>query len=390
MGSAWSCADLLTSAPDAGDVFDAPLEGLTAEERATFLRGDAEFARPFMAADGLGPIFNDVSCAACHSGDGRGHVRNTLMRIGVPADDMLASLGGPQIQTRAIPGAVPEELPPGVAVSHRLPPPVFGMGLVEAIPDAAILANADPNDADGDGVSGRPNLVFSRAYVPYDAPGGGTGQRVGRFGRKAQVSSLIEQVTEAYHQDMGITSDFVPAENVNPRAAAATLAADGVTDPEVSTATVMSVVNYVRFLAPPRTGAASESTRQGEQTFSGIGCAKCHVPSLRTGTHAVAALSGRDVAAYSDFLLHDMGDGLADHRADAGASGREWRTAPLWGLRLVRAFLDGDGYFLHDGRARTLDEAIRLHGGEASGSRDRYAGLTDAQRRALLDFVGSR
>jgi CxxC motif-containing protein (DUF1111 family) len=390
MGAQLGCSDLLTAAPDAGDVFDAPLEGLTPEERSTFLRGDREFARPFMVADGLGPIFNDVSCAACHSGDGRGHVRNTLMRIGVPADGMLASLGGPQIQTRAIPGAVAEELPAGVAVSHRLPPPVFGMGLIEAIPESAILAHADPTDADGDGVSGRPNLVFARPYVPHDAPGGGAELRLGRFGRKAQVSSLIEQVTEAYHQDMGITSEFIPAENVNPRAAAASMAADGVADPEVTTATVISVVNYVRFLAPPSAGVATDSRQQGEQTFRAIGCAACHVPSLRTGVHAVAALSGRDVAAYSDFLLHDMGDALADHRTDAGATGREWRTTPLWGLRLVRAFLDGQGYFLHDGRARTVDEAIRLHGGEASRSRDRYAGLTEAQRAALLDFVGSR
>jgi CxxC motif-containing protein (DUF1111 family) len=343
-----------------------------------------------MAADGLGPIFNDVSCAACHSGDGRGHVRNVLMRIGEPADDMLGSLGGPQIQTRAIAGAVAEALPGGVAVSRRLPPPVFGVGLIEAISDAEILARADPDDANGDGISGRPNYAHARPYVPHDAPGGGPGPRVGRFGRKAQVTSLIEQVVEAYHQDTGITSDFLPAENVNPRDAAGSLAADRVADPEITTATVMAVVNYVRFLAAPRPGAMTERRLQGEQLFGEIGCALCHVPTLRTGSVPVQALSGRDVTAYSDFLLHDMGDGLADHRADGSASGREWRTAPLWGLRLTRDFLDGQGFFLHDGRARTLDEAIRLHGGEAAAARDRYAGLTDEQRAALLDFVGSR
>jgi CxxC motif-containing protein (DUF1111 family) len=385
-----ACDDLLTSAPDDGDVLDAPLEELTAVELAAFLRGDAEFGRSFMAADGLGPIFNDVSCAACHSGDGRGHLRNILFRIGEPSNDMLASSGGPQIQTRAINGATAETLPAGVAVSRRLPPAVFGVGLIEAIPDAAILQHADPDDADGDGISGRANVVYARPYVPHDAPGGGVGPLVGRFGRKAQVSSLIEQVVEAYHQDMGITSDFVPFENVNPKDVAGTLAADGVADPEVTTATVMSVVNYVRFLAPPRPGPMTERRSQGEQSFTDIGCASCHVRSLRTGAHPVAALAGRDVVAYSDFLLHDMGDGLADHRPDGAATGREWRTAPLWGIRLVRDFLDGQGFFLHDGRARTIDEAIRLHGGEAAPARDRYVGLTDAQREALLDFVGSR
>lgn len=378
------CGDLFTSAPRDEDLLDAPLPGLTPEERAAFLRGDEEFGRRFTAADGLGPIFNDVSCASCHSGDGRGDPRNILIRVGDPSNDYLALLGGPQIQNRALPGAVAERVPEGYPLSRRLPPPVFGVGLIEAIPDAAILALADPDDLDGDGISGRPNWVTPPAYVH------GAGPALGRFGRKAQVSSLLEQVVEAYHQDMGITSTQRPLENLNPLAPDVTLAADRVPDPEVSDATVAAVVHYIRTVAPPAPGRLTPQRREGETTFHTIGCAQCHVPTLRTGASPIGAIASRDVTLYSDLLLHDMGEGLADNRPDGSATGREWRTAPLWGLRLVPRFLDGRGFYLHDGRARTIDEAIRWHGGEAQRARDAYTALSDPQRAALLSFVESR
>ena len=161
-----ACSDLLTSAPDARDVFDGPVDGLTSVELAAFVRGDGEFGRRFAPATGLGPIFNDVSCAACHSGDGRGRPGNALTRIGSPDDDMYRSLGGPQIQDRAIAGALAEVTPSGVAISLRLPPPVFGSGLIESIPESEILSRADPNDVDGDGISGRPNWVTPPGWVP--------------------------------------------------------------------------------------------------------------------------------------------------------------------------------------------------------------------------------
>jgi CxxC motif-containing protein (DUF1111 family) len=254
-----ACGDLLTSAPRDADVFDAPLPGLTQVEVAAFVRGDEEFGRRFSAAEGLGPIFNDVSCASCHSGDGRGDLRNVLIRIGDASNDYLAALGGPQIQLRALPGATPERVPDGYPLSRRLPPPVFGVGLIEAIPDAAILALADPDDADGDGISGRPNWVVPPSYA-----GGHGGLALGRFGRKAQVSSLLEQVVEAYHQDMGITSSQRPEENVNPLARDVTLAADRVPDPEVSDAAVAAVVHYVRTVAPPGPGARNATCRRCE------------------------------------------------------------------------------------------------------------------------------
>jgi CxxC motif-containing protein (DUF1111 family) len=382
---AGACADLLTEAPDDADLFDAPISGLSASERAAFVRGDTEFARRFSPLTGLGPIFNDASCASCHSADGRGRRENALQRIGTPENDMLRAVGGPQIQTRAVPGAHAEQLPPGAPVSVRLPPPVFGMGLIEAITDATILALADSADANGDGISGRPNYVLPAAYLSA-----GGAPRIGRFGRKSQVSDLIQQTVEAYHQDIGITSDFIVTENVNPLSSVHAATADVTPDPEVPASTVLAVVHYLRALAPPAAGAETDSRRDGQVLFTQIGCAACHVPSLPTGPSPIAALANRQAELYSDLLLHDMGDALADNRPDGSASGREWRTTPLWGLRLMRRFLNGEAFLLHDGRARTVEEAITFHGGEGAASRNAFMNLTPAERSALLDFVESR
>ena len=394
-----ACDHLSTEAPATGDVLDGAMPGLTASERSAFVRGDAEFERRFAPASGLGPIFNNVSCASCHSGDGRGRVSNALQRIGTVDDDMMRAVGGPQIQDKAIPGAHAERLPLGAVVSLRRPPPVFGVGLMEAIPDSTIIARADPVDVDGDGISGRVNWVRPNEYAVMNGPalsersesnGTSAGLRVGRFGRKAQTSSLLEQTVEAYHQDMGITSDHQPRENHNPLSSVPVDVADRVVDPEVSLATVQAVVHYLRTLAPPSPGTETDQRREGRTLFSSIGCATCHVPTLQTGPSAIAALANQPVELYSDLLLHDMGDALADNRPDGGANGREWRTTPLWGLRLMRAFLDGQALLLHDGRARTVEESILLHGGEAKRSRDAFAALNPAQRRAVLDFVESR
>ena len=385
-----ACAQLATEAAPDGDVFDGPLEGLSTAELSAFARGDAEFERRFAPSTGLGPIFNNASCASCHSGDGRGVLDNALQRIGGADDDFLRSVGGPQIQDKAIPGAEAEVVPAGVAVSTRLPPPVFGVGLIEAIPESAILARADPDDVDGDGISGRPNWVHAASWVPHSEPGGGDALRIGRFGRKGQTSSLLQQVVEAYLQDVGITSDFLPAENRNPLASVPIEAVDGVGDPEIPTAVVQAVTHYIRALAPPAAGEDTELRREGKVLFQQVSCASCHVPLLRTGPSVLPALANRDVELFSDLLLHDMGDALADNRPDGTASGREWKTPPLWGLRLMRKFLDGQVLLMHDGRARSFEDAILLHGGEAERSRQAFLALTHDQRRALLDYVESR
>lgn len=383
MAVAAGCTLVSTASPDDGDVFDAPLPGLTADELAAFARGDEEFERRFAAATGLGPIFNNVSCASCHSGDGRGVPSNILVRIGSPEDDFLTGQGGPQIQDKALLGISPEQAPVGIPTSRRLPPPVFGVGLIEAISAEAILANADPDDLDGDGISGRPNWVILSGYA-------GTGTQLGRFGRKAQTATLLEQTVEAYHQDIGITSEFRPVENPHGYASIPIESVDRVADPEVPAATVQAVVHYLRTLAPSAPGELTPTRDQGRQLFSAIGCARCHVPTLRTGPSTIAALSQKDVTLYSDLLLHDMGDELADHRPDGSATGREWRTTPLWGLRLMEQFLDGQAFLMHDGRARSVDEAIMLHGGEAAAVRAAYSALSATEKAALLDFVRSR
>lgn len=385
-----ACSDLMTSAPDPGDVFDGPVEGLSPTELAAFVRGDAEFGRRFSASTGLGPIFNNVSCASCHSGDGRGRPENALTRIGSPDDGMYSSLGGPQIQDRAIPGALAESMPHGVAISLRLPPPVFGAGLIEAIPESEILSRADPNDTNGDGISGRPNWVTPPTWVPGTEPGGGTAVRVGRFGRKAQTSSILQQTVEAYLQDMGITTGYLPIENRNPMAGHPYDGADIVADPEIPAGTVFAVVNYLRLLAPPAPAPPNALRDRGSVLFNDIGCAACHTPVLQTGQAVTPALTNKPVALYSDLLLHDMGDALADLRPDGQANGREWRTTPLWGMRLIRQFLNGEVFLLHDGRARTIEEAILLHAGEGLRSRSLFDALNAADKAALVEFVGSR
>lgn len=384
-----ACDTLLTEAPVDEDLFDAPLPGLTPEEQRAFARGDEAFGQRFSATTGLGPIFNNASCADCHSGDGRGRPENALTRFSRGADPAF-DIGGPQLQDRAIPGATPETLPPGVDRSVRLPPPVFGVGLIEAIPYEDIAALADPSDADGDGISGRPNWVTPPEWVPTSEPGGGAGPQLGRFSHKAQVSTILQQTVEAYHQDIGITTEFLTEENFNPQAGGDPQAADEVEDPELPTPTVRAVVAYLRMLAPPAPGESTPRRERGRAVFEQIRCSACHVPELRTGPSPIAAVANRPVLLYSDLLLHDMGEVLADNRPDGSADGREWRTAPLWGLRIMRDFLNGDAFLLHDGRARSVEEAIELHGGEAQQAADAFRALAADDRAALLDFVESR
>ena len=385
-----ACSEIGTEAPADGETFDAPLPGLTPEELAAFLKGDEQFGFAFSPVIGLGPIFNNVSCASCHSGDGRGRPRNALTRFSRSATDLARDIGGPQLQDKALPGATPETLLGGVHTSLRLPPPVFGAGLIENIPVADILANADPNDQDGDGISGRANMVVPAEFVPLDEPGGGSGPQLGRFSRKAQVTSLLQQITEADNQDMGVTSDFLSLEHVNPHVGPPTAPADLAPDPELPMANLLAVIHYVRLLAPPAPGDDTPQRQRGAELFGQIGCALGHIPAMQTGSNSIQALAFKPVPLYSDLLLHDMGDALADNRPDGQATGREWRTTPLWGLRLMREFLNGEAFLLHDGSAGSVEEAVILHGGEAQVARDAFVGLPPDDQAALLDFVESR
>lgn len=382
------CDSMLTTKPDPADRFDEPVVGLDNGELGDFQDGHEQFRKSFSIREGLGPIFNNVSCASCHSGDGRGMAENILTRFSRGTDLVLGE-GGPQVQTKAIPGATAEEVPAGANVSYRLPPPVFGVGFLEALTESAIVSHEDPSDSDADGVSGRVNWVTPAPYVSAEEPGGGSGPRVGKFGRKAQVSSLLQQTVEAYHQDIGMTTPQRPVDNVNPLAPAPE-GLDEAPDPEVAGNHVADVIQYMRMLAPPAPGEWTDRRRQGEALFATARCNVCHIPVMRTGWHEIEAIANHDIALYSDLLLHDLGDELADNRPDGSADGREWRTAPLWGLRVARDFLGGQLLLLHDGRAHSVDEAVRLHGGEAAASRDAFLGMTPEERGALLDFVESR
>ena len=269
---------------------------------------------------------------------------------------------------------------PETRLSPRVAPAMVGLGLLEAVPAAALLALADPDDADGDGISGRANRVWDKARrqtVP------------GRFGWKANQPSVAQQVAGAFLGDIGITSSLFPDENCPPVAVACRQALNG-GSPELSDALLGHVVFYSRTLAvPARRGVQQADVRRGRQLFDAAQCGACHTPTLRTGAVPdLPDLSAQVIHPYTDLLLHDMGAGLADGRPDFEATGSEWRTPPLWGIGLVET-VNRHTYFLHDGRARNLAEAILWHGGEAEASKEYFRRLPRADREALLQFLRS-
>jgi CxxC motif-containing protein (DUF1111 family) len=398
--------DLLTpGAPAEEDVLDGTIAGMTASQVRQHLAGDEEFARRFSVSDGLGPVFVATSCEQCHVGDGKGHPAFDLTRFGRAASagfDPMVEHGGPQLQHRSIPGYPAETLPEGVTgVSAFTPPAVTGLGFLDAVDDATLIALADPSDADGDGVSGRLQLhepsELIETVLALDARGSpepgarGTlvdGRYIGRFGKKALTVNLLHQTVGAYHQDMGITSDLIPEDLFNPRAGSR--ASDGAADPETSSATVANVVFYLKTLrAPARRDVGDPDVLEGERLFEQIGCAGCHLPTLVTGASELEVLDRVEFHPYTDLLLHDMGPELDDGYTEGRASTSEWRTAPLWGIGIQERFQGGRAFYLHDGRAGTLREAIGHHAGEGAGSRDAFEALTPEDRARLLRFLRS-
>lgn len=359
-----------------------PLPGLSPAQLAQFEAGRDHFLNVLRPQDGLGPVFNGISCFECHNSGGPGGAGNDLLlgrvtRIGRIVNgnfSTMPSFGGPVIQRRSLREIIPnhpvfpEIVPPeATIVARRITTPLFGLGLIEAIPDAAILVKADPLDANSDGISGRPNNVFNPETNQVE---------LGRFGWKAQVSTIHYFTSLAFQDEMGITNQTFPMENL-PQGQAMPPGGDLVPDPEDDGSLVDAVTNYQRLLAPP---SVQFINKTGRSLFSAIGCAKCHVPTLKTGPHPIAALANKDVNLYSDLLLHDMGPGLSDWTPQEMATPSEFRTAPLWGLRFRTLFL-------HDGRATSIDAAIREHGGEAQEARSRYEALTALERSALLNFL---
>jgi CxxC motif-containing protein (DUF1111 family) len=279
-------------------------------------------------------------------------------------------------------------------------PSVSGLGFFEAVEDSLLLALADPDDRDQDGISGRVQLLTPSDLLAQVTqvdllfePGAPRrnllidGRYIGRFGKKASAINLLHQTVTAYREDMGITSDLIPDDPVNP--AVGPFSGDGVPDPEVPSSAVGNVVFYLKTLRPPpRRNADAPEVVAGETLFEQIRCGACHTPTMRTGPSRIAALDRKVFHAWSDLLLHDMGPELDDHYTEGSALTSEWRTAPLWGIGLTE-IVSGHTLFLHDGRARNLSEAILWHGGEGEGARDKFADLPKADRDALLAFVNS-
>jgi len=376
-----------------------PRDGLTDEQLAAFERGREIFLRRWKPSEGLGPFYNATSCQSCHSkpvaGGGSDLYRNFYVATyGNPALGPTFLFNLPGLPSPVVPAfgegtgfnleggrvRIPETFS-GLAVQtdQRNGISVFGTGLFETISDTTILANSDPDDLDADGISGRAN---------------NDGAGLGRFGSKAQ-SNNIELFTRApLFNQMGISSDpFLGSAGTvsmghgalmqgSSMPNARTLDADGVSDPEISPAELGDLIAFSRFLAPPQPTEFDDQAKFGEELFESTGCTKCHIPALEG--------SLGPVRAYTDLLLHDMGDDLAGEVSfgtpqigmnDPATTAREWRTAPLWGISHV-------GPYLHDGRAPTLDEAILLHGGEAAAIRDSYAALEPGDREAILAFLG--
>jgi CxxC motif-containing protein (DUF1111 family) len=415
------------------EAFAQPVPGLSDAEREQFFRGRTLVRQSWVVApskddqvDGLGPLYNRLACISCHPHNGRGRpperdderMLSMLVRLSVPGHDVH---GGPnphpayggQLNEEGIPG-VPGEgraylewrevetvaLADGEQVSLRRPRIKFadlaygpidgvltslrvgeqmvGMGLLDAVPSATLERMA--KEAKPDGVKGRVNRVWNSEAKRMEA---------GRFGYKANMPTLRAQSAGAFNGDLGITSPLFPTENCTPVQTACQKAPTG-GSPELSAKQLDDVEFYLAHLdLPPRRNAADPAVTRGEAKFAEVGCAACHRSQLKTGEHArFPRLSRQTIRPYTDLLIHDMGEGLSDHRPDYRAGGRDWRTPPLWGLGLTAAVSEST-FYLHDGRARSLAEAILWHGGEAKPARDRFAGLKKEEREALMAFLNS-
>lgn len=426
------------------DAYFLPSPALGERQRETFARGKAGFERPWVvfsvsAGDwGLGPTFVGDRCSACHNRGGRGAppdlpdepMLGVVVRVSVPGID---AVGGPkplahygsQIQNRSLQGQhintlhayepIPAEadlfvdweehtetlgdgtevtlrrprlriekpafgdLPPDTMTSLRQAPPVFGLGLLEAVAEDDILAIAERQRALG--FNGRPNIV-------WDAIGGR--RALGRFGLKASQPSLRQQIAAAALHDIGATSSVFPQQNCPPIQVACRREVPG-NDPELTDAAWDDLEIFSLGLGvPARRNMKDSEVQRGAALFETLQCAVCHVPAMRTVDYfpRLPQLSKQTIHPYTDLLLHDMGEGLADNRPDFGAGGRDWRTAPLWGLGLSKT-VNGNDTLLHDGRAQTVTEAILWHGGEAEGSKEAFRKLAKGERKALLRFLES-
>ncbi|WP_247841424.1 di-heme oxidoredictase family protein [Pseudomonas sp. MWU12-3103b] len=427
------------------NAFSLPSANLPPSRRVDFSVGNSFFRSPWVIApstttarDGLGPLFNTNACQNCHIKDGRGHpptpdaanAVSMLVRLSIPDSPAYAKVieqvgvvpepvYGGQFQDMAVPGVTPEgkvrveytpvpirfkdgtevelrkpvlqftqlgygPMHPDTRFSARVAPPMIGLGLLEAIPEEAILANAAAQAKENNGINGRPNQVWDDALQKTV---------MGRFGWKAGQPNLNQQNVHAFSGDMGLTTSLRPFDDCTDAQTACKQAPNGNGpdgEPEVSDNILRLVLFYTRNLAvPARRGVNDEQVLAGKNLFFQAGCQSCHTPKYTTAANAAEPeLANQVIRPYSDLLLHDMGNGLADNRTEFQASGRDWRTPPLWGIGLTQA-VSGHTQFLHDGRARNLLEAVLWHGGEAQQAQQQVLSFNAEQRAALLAFLNS-
>lgn len=380
----FGCQAFIPTTPNDEEILDGPIDGLTNQEINQFVRGDIAFNNDiFTPQNGLGPLFVANSCGSCHAGDGKGHPFTALIRFG--QSDTFGNThldkGAPQLQHRAIPGYTPESLPGNVFSSKILPPANTGLGYFDAVSDASILALADPNDLDGDGISGTPNYINIPSYLVGRADAITiNGKHIGRFGKKAAAYDLLHQTANAYNQDMGINTNFEPFDTYSKLQV----------DPEIPNTTVHDVVFYLKTLkAPIQRNKNNANVIEGKQIFISSQCNKCHKEELITGNSNIAALSNKTFYPYTDMLLHDMGEELNDHYTEGSALPSEWRTPALWGLGLSKNSQGGSYFLMHDGRAKSIEEAILMHAGEAQQSKLSYQNLSENEKQKLITFLES-
>lgn len=410
------------------NAYSTPAPNLSGANLDFHLDGDFQFETVFVTApatvnSGVGPIFNNSSCIGCHPKDGRSafpsdinalsgfFLRASMPGIGSNNAPIPVPGFGEQIQNQAIFGFQPEAkykvdytpivetlgdgtqvtlqkptyslidtyipFPTEARLSPRLASPVFGLGLLEAIPEYYILSNEDIGDANGDGISGKANYVYDNV---------GDNVKLGRFGWKANTATVLEQCAGAYVHDMGVTNPVFPFETGYGQ----TNGDDGENDDaEIAQALLDEITFYCQTLGVPAArNLDDESVIRGADLFEQLQCAKCHIPKMISGDFPVAAVANQTFYPYTDMLLHDMGPGLADDRSDFLADGREWRTKALWGIGLSQV-VNGHSDFLHDGRAKNVTEAILWHGGEAENAKNRFKNLSLAERTDLLKFINS-
>ncbi|MEO6190464.1 MAG: di-heme oxidoredictase family protein [Saprospiraceae bacterium] len=385
-----SCDQILPSIITADELIDRPIEGLSIEQNRLFIEGAKEFDEVYIRETGLGPIFVSTSCSNCHSGANRGHPLTLLTRFGQSDTfgNNFLNKGAPQLQNNFITGYQAERIPAGATFTKLIAPIVSGNGLLELVSETDILKLSDPNDENSDGISGKVNWNTIPSWiVPSSTAQTQNGKYICRFGRKASTYNLIQQCAQAFNQDIGITTTLLPYSPVNYLDG---LNSSPISDLDITDRSLNATVFYIQTLQEPiQRNTSDQLVIEGAQIFKKIQCNACHVEKLQTSYSPISALNKKEFFPYTDLLLHDMGSELDDQYTEGTAMAYEWRTTPLWGLGLAKKSQGNELYLMHDGRARSIEDAILLHGGESAISKTNFKQLSESEKKSLIKFLES-